>query len=169
MRKRRISVYDIKGARGVLEQCGVKVEDESHASRPAPRATATKPKAVGRVLIVEDDDAIRTLLERALASRGFDVVTARDGHEALAAVGAAAPDLAIVDVMMPGLDGFSFVLRLRKRASTADLPVVFMSARTDARSIKTGIGLGARQYVTKPFKMRTLIDKIERVMGAKAA
>jgi DNA-binding response OmpR family regulator len=167
--RRPIEASDIGDESDVVEQRVEKAVDEAAltgaASHGARRRTTVRS---GHVLVVEDDVAVRTLVERALLSRGYEVSAAACAEQALDTVAIARPGLIILDVMMPGMDGFSFVERLRGRPRTAGLPVVFLTARDDPRSISIATGLGARSYVTKPFSLRDLLAQVERVLHSEA-
>lgn len=131
----------------------------STGSGGAPGGAAKK-----RILVVEDDAAIVTMLKRVLGS-AYEVDTAADGMDGLSrATRHPFPDLIISDVMMPRLDGYSMVARLRK-TTNAKIPVIFLTAKNDPKSVVTGITVGARHYVTKPFKVDDLLDKVKRTLG----
>ena len=102
------------------------------------------------VLVVDDEPQARTMLRLILARAGFEVLEARDGFEALSEVERAVPDVMILDIMMPGIDGFEVCERLRKDKQTADLPIIMLSAKADPKSISRGFSVGANEYLTKP-------------------
>lgn len=114
-----------------------------------------------RVLIAEDDRAVRESLERALRLVGYCVDQARDGLEALECIDAHRPDAAIVDVMMPHLDGFGVCRRLRERGDR--LPVLLLTARDGVDDRVTGLDAGADDYLAKPFALEELLARL-RVM-----
>jgi DNA-binding response OmpR family regulator len=167
MKSRSTNVYDINEARRAREKHGPRRQGQSPAARC--NSGSRQQESAARILVVEDDDAIRTMLDRSLTRRGFDVTFARDEREALAAVGSACPDLAIVDVRMPKLDVFTLVMRLRWRAKTAHIPVIFVSGRSDARSVAARISVGTRHYASKSSGVQTLLDKVDRVIVPEAA
>ncbi|MDY0969197.1 response regulator, partial [Sphingomonas sp. CFBP9021] len=103
------------------------------------------------ILIADDDPHIRQLLAFALAKAGLDTIEAEDGEAALAAVESHAPDLVVLDINMPRMDGIETCRRLRARS---DLPILFLSSRDDELDRVLGIELGADDYVTKPFSPR---------------
>src|SRR5882672_6618828 len=117
-----------------------------------------------RVLVVEDDDGTQTLLRKLLSSKGFVVEVASNGLEGLMHIESARPDVIVCDINMPELDGFQFVRAIKARPQTHSIPVIFLTASTDARHIVDGINVGARFYVTKPFEMNDLLWKIKRVL-----
>jgi len=114
-----------------------------------------------KVLIVEDEADMLAGLEDTLSREGYEVVTARDGKEGLKAAVESAPDLVILDVMMPGMDGYEVCAALRGRGVQA--PIIMLTAR-DAEDDKVrGLDTGADDYVTKPFSMRELLSRINAV------
>lgn len=131
----------------------------------------TQRTAEARLLVVEDDPNIVELLSASLRYAGFDIATARNGTDALKRAREFRPDLMVLDVMMPGIDGFEVVRRL-----TADgnrCPVVFLTARDATADKITGLTVGGDDYVTKPFSLDEVIARIRAVLrrsaGAAAA
>lgn len=116
------------------------------------------------VLIVDDEPMARTLLRLMLVRAGFEVLEAENGFEALDKVKQKQPDLVLLDVMMPGIDGFSVCEALRKDALTADLPVIMLSAKTDLESVNRGLRLGANKYLTKPISTEELTRQVRDVL-----
>jgi two-component system OmpR family response regulator len=115
-----------------------------------------------KILLVEDDDDIRTILKVALEKiGGFTVRACASGAEGLAAVTEFAPQLAILDVMMPGMDGPTVLSQLRGRPDTATLPVIFLTARAVPADIARLRALGALDVLTKPFDPMTLHEKVK--------
>lgn len=119
------------------------------------------PSAPLRVLVVDDDSKLVSLLARGLAFEGFDVVTAADGEGCLVAVDEHAPHVVLLDVAMPGMDGFEVCRRLRV---TKDVPVIMLTARDDVSDTVTGLRLGADDYVGKPFAFEELLARIDAVL-----
>ena len=115
-----------------------------------------------RLLVVDDEENLRTMLCAALQHHGFDVVSAADGSEALAALAAEAPDLVVLDVMMPGVDGFEVCRRMR--AAQDHTPVLFLTARGAAEDKVRGLKLGADDYLEKPFSLEELVARIEAIL-----
>lgn len=114
-----------------------------------------------KILMVEDDPDIQAVASLALeAVGGFEVAVCSGGREALARVDDFAPDLVVLDVMMPGMDGPTVLGSLRARPATAHLPVVFMTAKAQAHEIASYKSLGALDVVTKPFSPMTLSDTL---------
>ncbi len=121
---------------------------------------ASPPEA--RLLVVDDEATIVELLSASLRFAGFEVATARNGHEAIKAVKEHQPDLLVVDVMMPGLDGFGLVRRLRQDGVL--VPVVFLTAKDSTEDKVTGLTLGGDDYVTKPFSLEEIVARIRAVL-----
>jgi DNA-binding response OmpR family regulator len=118
-----------------------------------------------KVLVVDDDRVIQQLLEVNLELEGFEVATASDGEQALKRVKEFKPDLVILDIMMPRLDGTEVARRLRDDKATAALPVIFLSAKAQDIDVRRGYDLGVAAYLTKPFDPLELIDTVERVLA----
>jgi DNA-binding response OmpR family regulator len=116
---------------------------------------------MAQLLVVEDDAAVAEALQLSLGSLGHHVRTAGTGEEGLAAVDAAPVDLAVVDVMLPGMDGFELCRRLADRQS---LPVVLLTARSDPIDVVVGLECGADDYVIKPVEPRVLDARIKAVL-----
>jgi len=122
-----------------------------------------------RVLVVDDDPIILRLLQLNLELEGHEVETAADGREALDRVNALEPDLILLDVMMPEIDGFRVCEELRAHDRTRDIPVVFLSAKAQASDIERGTAVGGDAYVTKPFDPQELVELIERLVADRRA
>ena len=130
-----------------------------------PRITCPMPRTV---LVVDDDPHIRQLLVFALGKAGFDTAEAADGEAALAAVAEHEPDLVVLDINMPRMDGLEVCRRLR---ASGDTPVLFLSSRDDEIDRVVGIELGADDYVVKPFSPREVVARVQAVLrrtGARA-
>ena len=115
----------------------------------------------GKILIVDDDDHIREVVRFALEKAGFDVHEARDGAEGLAMAKTHSPDLLILDVMMPEMDGTDVCRELRK---TSNVPILFLSSRDEEIDRVLGLELGADDYVTKPFSPRELVARVKAIL-----
>ena len=126
-----------------------------------PEAEATRK----RILIAEDDPAISTMLTKVL-SQYYQVVVANDGQAALALAGKApAPDLLLLDVMMPGLDGHAVAAAVRQLPGLKAIPIIFLTAKTGPSEVIKGIQSGARHYITKPFKIDDLVLRVKKAIG----
>jgi DNA-binding response OmpR family regulator len=110
-----------------------------------------------RILIVEDDDSIRTALRWALEDEGYDVAEAASGEDAVRMVGIAPPDMMIVDLMLGPMDGFAVIREVRH---AHDLPIVVVSARADTHDIVAALEVGADDYVTKPFEIKEITARL---------
>jgi len=115
-----------------------------------------------RLLVVDDEETILELLSGSLRLAGFEVMTAASGAEALRAAAASRPDLVLLDVMMPDGNGFEVVRRMR--SSGLDVPVIFLSARDGVRERVAGLALGGDDYVTKPFRLDEVLERIRAVL-----
>jgi two-component system OmpR family response regulator len=115
-----------------------------------------------RLLVVDDEDTVRGLLADALRFAGFEVVTAATGDEAVTGAEGDPPDLILLDVMLPGIDGFEVMRRLRARRRA--VPVLFLSARDAPADKVNGLTLGGDDYVTKPFHLPELVARIHAVL-----
>ncbi len=118
------------------------------------------------ILIVDDDPHIRQLLDFAFTKAGLDTLEAGDGEEALAVVARHAPDLVILDINMPRMDGLEFCKRLR---ADSDLPILFLSSRDDEIDRILGIELGGDDYVVKPFSPREVVARAMAILRRTAA
>ncbi len=115
-----------------------------------------------RLLVVDDEPSIRDLLSASLRFAGYDVATASDGSGALVQAEKHRPDLIVLDVMMPDMDGFEVTRRLRERGR--DVPVLFLTARDDIEDKVTGLTVGGDDYVTKPFSLEEVVARIRAVL-----
>jgi len=114
-----------------------------------------------KILVVEDELTLRETLEYNLARLGYQVITTADGFEALALVNSERPDLVLLDLMLPGLDGFEICRRLRREHS---MPVLMLTARADEIDKVVGLEVGADDYLTKPFSMRELLARVKALL-----
>ncbi len=121
----------------------------------------------GRVLVVDDELPNRLYLRKLLEARGCEVFAAADGPTALTIAFKKVPDLILVDVMMPGMDGFELCGRLRDEARTADIPVIMVTAKSKIEDIETGFELGAMDYIRKPFNPRELVLRVGNALALK--
>jgi DNA-binding response OmpR family regulator len=121
------------------------------------------------ILVVDDDPVIQRLLSVNFEMDGYRVVTAGDGVEGLSRIAGDPPDLVLLDVMMPGMDGIEVVRRLKSDVATAAIPVILLSAKAQATDISGGLEAGADDYITKPFDPLELLDKVAALIGAPEA
>jgi len=118
-----------------------------------------------KILIVEDDATIRTILEMALLGAGFrDVVSSARGDEGLAEAKRLKPDLVLLDLMLPGIDGFTVAKRIRETPELAATKIVMLTARTQNEDVVRGLECGADDYVTKPFDRLVLLARVRAVL-----
>lgn len=118
-----------------------------------------------RILVVEDDDSVRALLARQLEAQQYEIHQAGNAQaafQALASIGA--PDLILCDVMMPGMTGIQFAKELKAKNDLKHVPIIFLTARTGALDVIEGINAGARHYITKPFNMKDVLEKVAKAM-----
>jgi DNA-binding response OmpR family regulator len=116
------------------------------------------------VLVVDDDPKIVRVVEINLTQAGYQVRTAADGEQALAAVTQERPDLVLLDVMMPRLDGFETLKRLKADPALTDIPVVMLTARAQDEDVFEGYGTGAQWYLTKPFEPEELRQVVRHLL-----
>jgi CheY-like chemotaxis protein len=121
-----------------------------------------KPK----VLIVDDEPFNVDYLEQELEDSSYQLITASNGQEALQKIQSAHPDLILLDLMMPVLDGFAVLSQLKADPDLRDIPVIIISAANDSRSIVKGIKQGAEDYLTKPIDQKFLTTKLKEYLGS---
>ena len=127
---------------------------------------AEAPRSRKRVLVAEDDPAIATLLKRVL-SKDYDVTVANDGQSAIVlAAQTPPPQLLLLDVMMPGLDGIGVAQHVRTLPGMKSVPIIFLTAKGTPADVIRGIQHGARHYITKPFKIEDLLAKVKKAIGS---
>ncbi|TFH14978.1 MAG: response regulator [Lentisphaerales bacterium] len=119
------------------------------------------------MFIVEDEEDILELLRYHLSRDGYTVTTATDGEEALSAIPKIMPDLVLLDLMLPGVDGLDVCRKLKKDTQTAAIPIIMVTAKGEESDIVTGLELGADDYVAKPFSMKVLIARVRTVLHRK--
>ncbi|CAN5196072.1 N/A [soil metagenome] len=124
---------------------------------------------MARVMAVDDDHVIRGLLEVNLEMEGHEVITAVDGADALAKVKVDRPDLILLDVMMPNVNGWQVAETLKGDPETRHIPIVFLSARAMEADVRKGTDLGVQAYVTKPFDPIDLMELVNRLIAERAA
>jgi len=119
----------------------------------------------GRILVVDDEIYIVHILDFSLGMEGYEVVTALDGEQALEKVKTEKPDLIVLDIMMPKLDGYEVCKNIKSSASTQHIPVILLSAKGRNVDQKLGFDVGADDYITKPFSPRKLVERINQLLG----
>jgi two-component system alkaline phosphatase synthesis response regulator PhoP len=121
--------------------------------------------AKGKILVVDDEIYIVHILDFSLGMEGYEVLTALDGEQALEKARAEKPDLIVLDIMMPKLDGYETCKRLKADPATKDVPVILLSAKGRNVDQKVGFEVGADDYITKPFSPRKLVERINAILG----
>lgn len=119
-----------------------------------------------KILAVDDEKHIVRLVQVNLERQGYEVVTANDGKEALEKVESERPDLVVLDVMMPYMDGFEVLQNLRRNPSTRDIPVIMLTAKAQDADVFKGWQSGVDCYLTKPFNPMELISFVKRIFGS---
>lgn len=126
----------------------------------------TQPIKIGKKLLVADDEPhILRTLDDLLTAEGYIIFKATDGKKALEQAESAFPDLIILDVMMPKMDGFEVLKRLKKNPRTMDIPVIMLTVKSTSHDIEEGIKLYAEKYITKPFSSDALLQEIEKSLS----
>ena len=118
-----------------------------------------------KILIVDDEEDILHFLELVLREKGYEVATAANGQDALTKAQIEKPDLVLLDIMMPQMDGWEVLKLLRVDDETANIPVAMLSARTEAKDRVQGLQEGAIDYICKPFSLGELLAKVETIFG----
>jgi DNA-binding response OmpR family regulator len=125
--------------------------------------------AAPRVLIVDDDPVILRLLQINFRLEGYEVDTATRGEEALERARSDRPDVVVLDVMMPGIDGWEVCRRLKETPEARNIPIIFLSARAQDEDRERGYALGVDEYVTKPFDPSHLVEIVRRLLAKHSA
>jgi len=118
-----------------------------------------------RILVVDDEIGALTLIGIMLDRGGFEVLKARDANQAMTILDKETPDLMILDVMMPGVDGIELCQLIRKRPTTVGTPILILSARGDAESVMRGMDAGASDYLPKPILHHDLVAKVRHMLN----
>ncbi len=119
----------------------------------------------GKILVVDDEIYIVHILDFSLGMEGYEVVTALDGEQALEKVKTDKPDLIVLDIMMPKLDGYEVCKSIKSNSATQNIPVILLSAKGRNVDQKMGFDVGADDYITKPFSPRKLVERINQLLG----
>jgi len=120
---------------------------------------------IKKILVVDDDPYILMSLEFLMKKNGFDVMVARNGTEALEILEKQIPNIILLDIMMPDVDGYEICRHIKKSAKLKHIKVVFMSAKSKEPDIKKGYDLGASLYITKPFSTRELVKQVKELLN----
>ena len=121
--------------------------------------------AKGKILVVDDEIYIVHILDFSLGMEGYEVVTALDGEQALERLQSDKPDLIVLDIMMPKLDGYEVCKAIKSDPETRQIPVILLSAKGRNVDQKLGFDVGADDYITKPFSPRKLVERINQLLG----
>ena len=119
-----------------------------------------------KILVCDDDALLVDLIEYRLSARGYEVSIARDGGEALALLGGDKPDAILLDAMMPVIDGYEVLRRIREQPDTRDIPVIMLTARKQEQDIVSALELGANDYLVKPFIPEELVTRLAKLVEA---
>jgi len=122
-----------------------------------------------KILAVDDEEDILELLRFNLTKEGFAVIGAASGEEALKFARAEKPELILLDLLLPGIDGLEVARRLKKDASTKEIPIIMVTAKGEEADIVTGLEVGAEDYITKPFSRKVLVARVRAVLRRKGA
>lgn len=126
---------------------------------------STTPDAAAKsVLIVDDEPMARTILHLMMVQAGYHVSEAEDGYDALEKIRINPPDIMLLDVMMPGMDGFTVCESVRNNDQTSQLPIIFLSAKTNLESINKGFLVGGTEYLMKPISPEELVRHVQYVL-----
>lgn len=118
-----------------------------------------------KILIADDEHKIVMTLEYAFKKAGYEVFIARDGSEVLEILQEQIPNLILLDIMMPNVDGYTTLSEIKKNEKFQDIKVIFLSAKAGENDIQKGLELGADAYVTKPYSIKKLLEKVEELVG----
>jgi two-component system, OmpR family, alkaline phosphatase synthesis response regulator PhoP len=119
----------------------------------------------GKILVVDDEIYIVHILDFSLGMEGYEVITALDGEQALERLQVERPDLIVLDIMMPKLDGYEVCKAIKSNPDTRHIPVILLSAKGRNVDQKMGFDVGADDYITKPFSPRKLVERINQLLG----
>lgn len=120
-----------------------------------------------KILIAEDEESLLRLETILLSSKGYRVTAVTEGRAALASIDADRPDIVILDIMLPDMDGLDVCRMIRANPLTASIPVIILTAKKNSKDVAAGLAAGADAYVTKPFKTAAVIDSIEKLLGGR--
>src|SRR5205823_4325914 len=163
----RFSILEILTMNPELERriaAGEAADRVEEAAAPTRRSGAHGQPA-SKVLLVDDEDSLRKVMRDLLERDGYAVTEARDGVQALDQVDRIGPDIIVLDLNLPGLDGYGVLSHLRSRPATANIPVIVLTAKGDEDNEVRVFELGADDFLTKPFRARALSARLEAVLG----
>jgi type II secretory ATPase GspE/PulE/Tfp pilus assembly ATPase PilB-like protein len=153
-------------APGTIEVPAMLVDNFELIEEPSPpRRSGPHGTALAKVLLVDDEDSLRKVMKELLERDGYIVSEARDGAQALNEIDRVGPDIIVLDLNLPGLDGYGVLAHLRSRPATAAIPVIVLTAKGDEDNEVRVFELGADDFLTKPFRARALSARLEAVLG----
>ncbi len=135
------------------------LNENTSAVAEADISTCTK-----RILVVDDERAFRILISKTLRHKGYEVITANDGQEGLEKAKTQKPDLIVLDLMLPRINGYKVCGLLKKDTKYAKIPIILFTAKANAEDIELGKKVGADAYITKPYERDALLSKIEELI-----
>src|SRR5436190_5323958 len=141
-----------------------KAHDGPRASSGSAAHTASGGRGRKRVLVVDDEKDLVDLISYNLRRNGYDILCASDGNAALDVAAREMPDLILLDLMLPGIDGTEVARRLKADARTAAIPIIMLTAKGEETDVVVGLTIGADDYITKPFSMKVLLARIGTVL-----
>ena len=141
----------------------VEVPGKAAAKSAEERAPAAADRRGKTVLVVEDSATTRKVITIILQNEGFDVVTAKDGLDAVTKFKEIVPDLVLLDIIMPGMDGYQVLSIIKKNKSLKDIPVIMLTAKSQDVDVVKGYQEGIASYMTKPFNLNELVDNINLI------
>ncbi len=118
-----------------------------------------------KIVLAEDEPQIARLIEFKLKKEGYSVTSKENGEEALKAIKEDKPDLVLLDIMMPVMGGYEVLRRLKEDEDLKSIPVIMLTARAQEKDVVKGIGMGAEDYITKPFHPAELLARVKRILG----
>lgn len=119
---------------------------------------------MNKILVVDDEQDILELVEPMLAANSYEVLKALSGEEAITLAENSSPDLILLDIMMPGLDGIETARRLKQNEKTAKIPIIMLTALVNSDNVGRSLEAGAVDYISKPFEPKTLLEKIRKAL-----
>jgi len=118
-----------------------------------------------KILVVDDDQSLQSIIEMRLRHAGYEVEKAADGEEAMSCMKKSPPRVVFLDIMMPGMDGFEVLDRIKKDRKTRNVPVVMLTSKNGGEDVQKAMSLGAKDYIVEPFRPGILVEKIKKVTG----
>lgn len=142
----------------------VRATGDVHSSSSQPATVPPAARGKKRILVVDDERDLVEMIEYNLRRNGFDVITAHTGPDGIDLAARALPDLILLDLMLPGLDGTEVARRLKADSRTAGIPLIMLTAKGEETDVVVGLTLGADDYITKPFSMKILLARLNSVL-----